>query len=64
MVAHPWTPIEGLNSDSGTIDFQEIDSLHKQWASFREQRETVNPDAYKDFFERLERRLGDRNGNN
>ena len=56
MVAHPWTPIEGLNSDSGTIDFQEIDSLHKQWASFREQRETVNPDAYKDFFERLERR--------
>ena len=56
MVAYGWQPIKGLDSESSRVDFQEIDSLHHQWVSFREQREASNPNAYKSFLERLERR--------
>ena len=56
MVAYGWQPIKGLDSQSSHVDFQEIDSLHHQWVSFRGQREESNPNAYKSFLERLERR--------
>ena len=56
MVIHKWQPLEGLTSESSNTDFQEIDSLHQQWLSFREQREESNPDAYKSFLERIDRR--------
>ena len=56
MIAHRWVPLTGLDPHSEIVDFQEIDSLHHQWANFREQREASNPDAYKAFLERLERR--------
>ena len=56
MVAYGWQPIKGLDSESSRVDFQEIDSLHHQWVSFRELREASNPNAYKSFLERLERR--------
>ena len=56
IVAYGWQPIRGLDSQSSRVDFQEIDSLHHQWVNFREQREASNPDAYKAFLERLERR--------
>ncbi len=56
MLAHKWQPLEGLNPESDDTDFQEIDSLHQQWLSFRRQREESNPDAYRAFLERLDRR--------
>lgn len=56
MVGYNWQPIKGLDSELSQVDFQEINSLHHQWLNFREQREMLNPDAYKAFLERLERR--------
>ena len=56
MIRHKWRPLEGLNSHSPKLDFQEIDSLHQQWLNFRRQREEAIPDAYKAFLERLDRR--------
>ncbi len=55
MFAYKWQPLEGLNTHTSNIDFQEIDSLHQQWLRFRKQREESNPDAYKAFLERLDR---------
>ena len=56
MLKHKWQPLEGLTPESSNTDFQEIDSLHQQWLSFRKQREESNPDAYRAFLERLDRR--------
>ena len=56
MVAYSWQPIKGLDPQVSPVDFQEIDSLHRQWVDFREQREASNSDAYKAFLERLDRR--------
>ena len=56
MIAHKWQPLEGLNVQSYSADFHEIDSLHQQWLSFREQREKSNSDAYTAFLQRLDRR--------
>lgn len=56
MFAHKWQPLEGLDAQSSSVDFQEIDSLHQQWLSFRDERERSNPDAYRAFRERLDRR--------
>ena len=56
MLAHKWQPLEGLNAHISNMDFQEIDSLHQQWLRFRKQREQLNPDAYRAFLERLDRR--------
>ena len=56
LVSHRWRPLEGLESGSSGVDFREIDSLHRQWSSFREYREESNPDAYKAFLERVDRR--------
>ena len=56
MFAYRWQPLEGLDTHTSSMDFQEIDSLHQQWLSFRKQREQSNPDAYRAFLERLDRR--------
>ncbi|MDE0182656.1 MAG: Fic family protein [Caldilineaceae bacterium] len=56
MPAYKWQPLEGLNTHISNMDFQEIDSLHQQWLSFRGQREKLYPDAYTPFLERLYRR--------
>ena len=56
MLEHSWKPLEGLTPESSNTDFQEIDSLHQQWLSFRKHREESNPDAYRAFLERLDRR--------
>ncbi len=56
MLVHEWEPLEGLDPETSNADFQEIDSLHQQWLSFRKQREESNPNAYRDFLERLDRR--------
>ena len=55
MAAHKWQPLTGLDAQPCDVDFQEIDSLHRRWLAFREQRLESDPDAYKDFLERLER---------
>ena len=56
MTAHRWQPITGLDPGACDMDFQEIDSLHQQWLSFRKQREDSDPNAYAAFLERLNRR--------
>ena len=56
MVSHKWRPLEDLDAHVSTVHFQQIDSLHRQWLDFRAQREETNPDAYKAFLERVERR--------
>lgn len=55
MSAYKWQPLEGLGAHTSDMDFREIDSLQRQWRSFRSQREQSNPDAYRDFLERLNR---------
>ena len=55
MTPHKWQPITGLDTHSCDVDFQEIDSLHRRWLNFREQREESDPDAYKAFLERVDR---------
>ena len=55
MIAHKWEGITPLEQNC-SYDFAEIDSLHHQWVNFRQQREESNPNAYKAFLERLERR--------
>ena len=55
MIAYKWKPLEGLNLQSIEVDFQEIDSLQRQWLNFRKEREALDPDAYKAFRERIER---------
>jgi len=56
MPAHKWRPLEGLDAHTSSMDFQEINALQQQWLRFRKQRERSNPDAYKAFLERLDRR--------
>ena len=55
-VAYKWQPIKPLQATDTSYDFSEIDSLLFQWVSFRKNQEVSNPDAYKSFLERLERR--------
>ena len=56
MTAHKWEPLVGLDPESSSVDFQEIDSLHQQWLNVRNQREESVPNAYRAFLERLDRR--------
>ena len=56
MLEYKWQPLEGLTPEPSNTDFQEIDSLHQQWLSFRKQREESNPNAYRDFLQRIDRR--------
>ena len=55
MTFYKWRPLEGIDLQTITVDFQEIDSLHRQWVSFRKEREASNPNAYKAFLERVYR---------
>ena len=55
MLAHKWQPLEGLKLQSSNVDFREIDSLHRQWMRIRRQREQFNPEAYRDFLQRVHR---------
>ena len=56
MTAHRWQPITGLEFESCNIDFQEIDSLHRRWLSFRSRAEKSDSNAYRAFLERVYRR--------
>ncbi len=56
MLAHRWQQLEGLDHQSSNVDFDEINSLHQQWLNFRKQREDSDPNAYRDFLERVDRR--------
>ena len=51
MISYRWQPLEGLDLQSIEVDFQGIDSLHRQWLNFRKEREASNPHAYKAFLE-------------
>ena len=50
-----WKPIEPLENTGVDYDFGEIDSLQREWLSNRKQAESKDPNAYKEFLERLER---------
>ena len=53
---HKWQPIKGIGSTEASYDFQEIDSLQRQWLQVKSSVERAAPDAYKEFNERLTRR--------
>lgn len=53
---HKWRRIEGIGSAMAGYDFQEIDSLQRQWLQVKSSVERAAPDAYKEFNERLTRR--------
>ena len=55
-LAHKWESLEELNQNSCRFDFREIDSLHRQWHNVRRDRKESDPNAYKDFQERIYRR--------
>ena len=55
-IGYKWKPIEPLDDTGSSYDFGEIDSLLYQWMHFRRQQEASNPDTYRAFLERLERR--------
>ena len=56
MVTQKWRPLEGIDCEAYKVDFQEIDALQDQWSSVRRHREESNPDAYRAFLERVDRR--------
>ena len=56
MISYSWLPLEGLEAQSYSVDFQEIDSLHQQWTNFRDHRVESDPNAYRVFLERVYRR--------
>lgn len=54
---HKWRRIEGIGSAMvAGYDFQEIDSLQRQWLQVKSGVERAAPDAYKEFTDRLTRR--------
>ena len=53
---HKWRPIKGIGSTEASCDFQEIDSLQRQWLQVKSSVERAAPDAYKEFTDRLTRR--------
>ena len=59
MSAYKWQPLEGLDTHTSSMDFQEIDSLHQKWLRFNKQREESNPDVFMAFFGSLGLSLGD-----
>lgn len=52
---HKWRPIEGIGSAMSSYDFQEIDSLQRQWLHVKSSVESAAFGAYKEFAERLTR---------
>ena len=55
-ISHKWHPIELMESEEEDYDFQEIDSLQRQWLQVKQEAESSTPDAYSAFTERLTRR--------
>ncbi len=55
MLEH-WRSIEPPEKGIETFDFSEIDSLQRRWLNVRRDREATNPNAFKLFSERLDRR--------
>ncbi len=56
MIFHRWHPIKPPDRDLESFDFSEINSLQRRWLDVKDSREAENPDTYKAFSERLERR--------
>ena len=54
--SHQWKPIELIEQESEEYDFQEIDSLQRQWLEVKKNVEISRPEAYRKFTERLTRR--------
>jgi len=54
MIVHKWQPISPL-SENYDYDFSEIDSLQRQWTTYRQEREANSPEAFRAFRERLTR---------
>lgn len=52
---HKWRPLTGLDTESLSIDFHEIDSHQRTWLNLRRRREKATPDVYKAFLERIYR---------
>ncbi len=55
-VSHQWKPIELIEQEAEEYDFQEIDSLQRQWLEVKKNVEISTPEAYRKFTERLTRR--------
>ena len=56
MIFHQWRPIEPPECGLESVDFSEINALQRRWLDVKSSREAENPDTYKAFSERLERR--------
>ena len=54
IVSHKWQPIEPLGEEG--YDFQEINSLQREWRRIKQEVETDTPEAYTEFTARLTRR--------
>ncbi len=54
--SYKWRPIELAESEDEGFDFQEIDSLQRQWLQVKQEAESSTPEAYTAFTERLTRR--------
>ena len=54
--SYQWDPIDLTEREYKEYDFQEIDSLQRQWLQVKSSVESAAPDAYKEFTERLTRR--------
>lgn len=54
--SYQWDPIDLTEQEYKEYDFQEIDSLQRQWLQVKSNVESAAPDAYKEFKERLTRR--------
>ena len=55
-VSYRWKPIELVEAEEEEYDFQEIDSLQRQWLQVKREAESSTPEAYSAFTERLTRR--------
>ena len=55
-VSYKWKPIQLAESEDEGFDFQEIDSLQRQWLQVKQEAESSTPEAYSAFTERLTRR--------
>jgi len=52
---HTWRHLTGLETESLSIDFREIDSHQKRWLDLRRRRERATPDIYEAFLEKIYR---------
>ena len=54
-VSHMW-PIEPVEAEEPSYDFQKIDRLQRRWPQVRQEVERSAPEAYRYYTERLIRR--------